>query len=329
MHANTPWSAMSTNMHYRIQNAEVLTFLGLADIKFNADGVPSASLAMRPLKEDYDRSQQWMLKSNNKVKDSYWIESVYSKGSDEDTYKFYLTSNLVDAGAVLEEPNSAWAITLKVDKATNQFPKPFKISWKDGKSKDGKSLYFPKDGKPLAVAQNKSSGSQWKLVPVWPSMKTGVYRLRSLNGRVLTYSENRKWCVETLGGKPEYKQSWRVEGKPNGKCVIRLLSSSQDGYLVKYDDGNDGKVRMDSNKDFEWTLESVGGFAYSILADYPPRAGRRNSAVQPVCHGGRAHSEECLALTVEDDTNITLKPSKCGHGQIWLFEEDKSVSEQK
>jgi hypothetical protein len=304
----------TTETYYRIQNVEFETFLALTDIEvdFKSEDF-SASLAMRPLTEDDDKSQQqWTLRRTN---NSYWIESVYSENRKGKTCKFYLTSNEGQVNATIEDPDDDWAINLSA------IPEPnvsFRISW----TKEGPTLHLNDDGD-FAVDQSQVA-DPWRLVEVWPTMATGVYRLRSLNGRVLTYSENRKWCAETLGGKQEYKQSWRVEGKPNGKCVIRLSSSSQDGYLVKYDDGNDGKVRMDSNKDFEWTLESVGGFAYSIIVDYPPQEGLvSRSPVEPV-DGGRANFQRCLALTVTNDTDITLKPSKCGHGQIWLFEWDNS-----
>jgi len=278
-----------TNVCYRVQNLDLGPFLGLVDDMPIGRAGRKATLVVRPRKDGI-KTQEWVFRD---MGNGTW--SIVNHA-----LPFYVDDTATPSAA-FSKPHSTppGKVTLEQENDTNII-----------KIKIGGSFLTTTTGFDLALAPRDTDEDKikWRLLEVNPILgQIGYkYRLRALNGRILNVDANGTSTAMILADSKQVstnKTLFDITAAPDGKCTIQLISGGSNDYLSttsKYVMGQPNWVIQQGTK-FEWDINSIGGFAYQFT-------------VKP-------GSTE-LALTVENDQDIILKPNKVGHGQLWLVERD-------
>lgn len=279
----------ANNVSYRIQNVDFAVFLGLVD-EYPVNKTQSkASIVARP-KKDGVATQEWILSQSG---DGWTIanhgSSFYLGNNNPPAATFYNRRTGVPASAkvIIEQENDTNIVKIRIGDGVLQCSNGFDLG--------------------IAPDEDVDKG-KWRLLEVCPILgQVGFkYRLRGFNGRILNLDGRAQLSAMLLADATKDASNrtlWAIEPAAGATCTVKLVGGGTDDYLScksVYTKGQDNWV-VSKGAEFRWDLESIGGFAYQII---------------------KRGKEKDLAVTVENDQEIILKPNKVGHGQIWLLERD-------
>jgi len=279
----------ANNVCYWIQNLDFGTFLGLIDESPLNRTTSKATLVTRP-KKDGIKTQEWIL---SQLGDGWSITNhsspFYIGNTKTPAATFYniRTGAPATAKLILEQEGDTNVFTIKIGDGVLQSSTGFNLEIKPDTGADS---------------------GKWRLLEVCQILgQVGFkYRLRGLNGRILNLHSNGMLTAMVLAdsARDQYNKTlWVVEPAAGATCTIKLFGGGADDYLsckTVYTKGQDNWI-VCKGPEFKWHLESIGNFAYQVV---------------------KLGGDKDLALTVENDQEIILKPNKIGHGQIWLVERD-------
>jgi len=279
------------NVTYWIQNLDFGTFLGIVDEMPVSRSLNKATFVTRP-KKDNAPTQEWIIQDAG---NGQW--AIVNNGSN-----YYVNGTSSDATVTNFNIRNGVPTTGRVTIEQENDTKIVKIITSGGtlQATDGFTLKIGDDG--------DEDKMKWRLIEKCTILgQVGYkYRLRGLNGRILNLDNAGTYSAMVLADAAKVatnKTLWSIEPAPGGHCTIKLVGGGANDYLScksVYTKGQDNWI-IDKGAEYQWDIESIGNFAYQIVK-----------------HGDTRQ----LALTVENDTDIILKPNKVGHGQIWLVERD-------
>jgi len=285
---------------YRIQNLDFGTFIGIVDDVPLNNVKRKAQLVIRPRKEGI-HTQEWIFNASSNgtwTISNHGANFAITNTATAPSNSATATSNSATATFFIPRnglPNAPWTIEQENENII--------------KIRTGDKVLKSTTGSDLEIGEDTDQDKvRWRLVEVCPILgQVGFkYRLRGLNGRILNrdaYNGHSAMVLADALRVGTNKTRWEVEPAANGRCVIKAHGGGVNDYLSAQSTMVNGQPNWTivSGPKFDWDIDFVAGLAYQII---------------------KPGDDKSLAVTIENDTNIYLKPNKVGHGQLWLVERD-------